>query len=172
MSEKSRPQQGQARPERPQRTLAEPTLEETEGTLALQAGSAAAFATPPDGAGATDLRRSHLHQLQQIYGNTHVQRLLGQSGQAALIQRDDTPTTTTTTSPGPTATAAPAAAPAMSADDAALGFQADAEAFFVDNMEMELRNSAAIEAVAIGRRASAHAGQLVRDTCEPFERDQ
>jgi hypothetical protein len=69
---------------------------------------------------------------------------------------------------------APAAVTAEppSAEDLASAYEADAWEYFSENMEVELRNAAAIEGAAIGRRASSTAAERIRSICEPFERDQ
>jgi hypothetical protein len=79
-----------------------------------------------------------------------------------------------TTTPG----AQPAPAPSSSApdntspEDVAANYEADAAQFFETNMSIELRDGAGVEGSALGRRASNVAGDMVRATCEPFEKDQ
>ncbi len=89
------------------------------------------------------------------------------------VQRDDTPAVSSTPTPTP-ATGAPASAAAspISGEDAAIDYEGEAQDYFSQNMETELRTAASVEGVAIGRRAGAFAGRLVRDTCAPFEADQ
>lgn len=58
------------------------------------------------------------------------------------------------------------------AAEVASDYEADALDYFNTNMEVELRNASAIEGAAIGRRASHTAADMVRNTCEPYERDQ
>ncbi len=59
-----------------------------------------------------------------------------------------------------------------SPDEIADDFDSAAYSYFDRNMSMELRNAAATEGAAIGRRASTHMADRVRETCEPYERDQ
>jgi len=58
------------------------------------------------------------------------------------------------------------------AAEVASDYEADALQFFSDNMEVELRIATSVEGAAIGRRASHTAADMVRNTCEPYERDQ
>ncbi len=62
----------------------------------------------------------------------------------------------------------PESTPGEIADD----FKYAAHIYFNDAMSIELRNAAAVEGAAIGRKASTHMANRVRETCEPYERDQ
>lgn len=172
MSEKSAPQQGEARLQPTQHTQAADVAEEAQAATPF-VGAGQSFDAPAENPTAAGLQRIRLQGLQQLRGNAHVQRLLQRQG-APAIQRDNEGASATAapTAAAPTATvAAPAAAP-PTPEDVANDYEAYAQGFFVDNMDMELRTAAGTEGAAIGRRAASHAGQLVRDTCEPFERDQ
>jgi hypothetical protein len=99
--------------------------------------------------------------LQRAAGNQAVSSLLSRARLAPphVVQRDG--------DPNATATAEPA-----NPEDTAIKFEANAMSYFEDNMRAELMAAAGSEGIAIGRRASVAAGNAIRSTCEPYEKDQ
>jgi hypothetical protein len=57
-------------------------------------------------------------------------------------------------------------------DQLANDYEADAQAYWIENMQMELEAASGSEGAAIGRRAGVAAAAEIRKTCEPYEEDQ
>jgi hypothetical protein len=69
-------------------------------------------------------------------------------------------------------TATPTAGPEPDFQASADDFEADAMDYYEQNMRMELQTAAGVEGIGLGRRAGVAAANAVRETCEPYDKDQ